>query len=284
MQDNDVRTVLGLAVADEPPCAAGPEQVFQQAGRMRNRQWLTVSLSGVGAVAVVLAVALAVGTGGHPGQASSTPGLQAGAPGVPSPSPSREVVQVPAEVLSTLESLLPAGLTFSAQDSQQGYAGLVATDSAGKVRIEINVQPDFGKTDRPSSPAASGSTDKPATPGGGAAIDSVPGPGESQSAHAAGKASDPSSCSAWGTPMEGTCVDQQLPDGNRLLTVDGPNLENTEGAVLERVVQIITPDGLRIVLVQWNATDVKHGAATRPNLLLSLDQMKAIVNSPAWVH
>ena len=49
-------------------------------------------------------------------------------------------------------------------------------------------------------------------------------------------------------------------------------------------VSLIRPDGMRILVVQWNSVETtgQFGPTTRPGPSLTTDEMTAIVQSPLW--
>ena len=153
--DNDLSAVFDLALASEPPCADATAQVFAQAGRIRTRQRLAYAASGVTTAAVVLGVVLAASVYGIPGHrhaSGGTAGLSVAAPaisatGKPSGNPGPvTTAEIPAaQMVTILTGLLPAGSVPSDPESQPGYAGLVLSDTAGRVKVEVNVEPGFNK-------------------------------------------------------------------------------------------------------------------------------------------
>lgn len=67
-------------------------------------------------------------------------------------------VMAQAEVMSTLTSLLPRGLTLSNRSGQDGFAELVVDDGHGRTAVELNVQHLAGLSMTCPSPATQGST------------------------------------------------------------------------------------------------------------------------------
>ena len=256
MSDNDLLSAFNLAVADEPPCERGPEQVFLQAGRIRTRQRLAVTVGGAASVVVVLGLVLAAGAYGLPGRggsASLSVGAPAGQPSSkpsPSPTPSihAEKMIPPAEMLAILKSLLPPGDTTSEDVSQPGFGSVVLKDTKGRSTVEVNVQPNFDRSPKPGSPPAAGYY----------------------------------SCATRSMAAGTTCTAVTLPDGTLVLTTDGPNDEPGNPHATERVVDTLSPNGLRVCVEEWNAVDVKRGTVTRPTPTLTLAQLQAIALNPAW--
>ncbi len=257
---NELQSLFDVALTDEPPLAGGPDRVFARADRLRNRHRMLAAATGLAGVLVVAGVAVPVGAAalGGGGGAGQTQGF--GAPTVQSGSPSTQTglpsagggATVPvtdgAAMLATLKSLVPVGLQTSQPFSQDGYAELVLTDSQGKGKLEINVQPHFFEHGKPGDAPPAALT-----------------------------------CAAQHFPAGTTCVASTLPDGTLLLTAVGPN-DDTRAPQLEQAsVEIRRTDGLRIVVAQWNAVDTGHGPSTRPALLLTLDQLTAIATSSAWL-
>ena len=71
-----------------------------------------------------------------------------------------------------------------------------------------------------------------------------------------------------------------LADGDRLL-VDQEGAEKGGAGAVQRVADLIQPNGLRVVIMEFNST-AQGTAATRPLPVLSLAQLRAIVTSPLW--
>jgi hypothetical protein len=271
--DNDLRNAMSTAVTDEPPLERGPDAVFGAARRIGLRRQVGGVLVGLTTIALVLSVGLLAGgsRSGHggtvisPGAAPApspavspkvtvswpiTPSEKASLRALPHGSATPDLGYIPAAtMLATLKSLLPAGVTTSADDAQPGYAGLDVGDGNGKVRLEINVQPQFD-AGRGSGPAPS-----------------------VQIFNCAWRESD---------PVGTTCHLNTLTNGTRVLTTDGPDEDSRAHPARQRSVDTITVGDLRIAINQWNAVSDKTGPVTRPTMLLTTAQMTAIALSPLW--
>jgi hypothetical protein len=70
-------------------------------------------------------------------------------------------------------------------------------------------------------------------------------------------------------------------DGTRMLTSDGPNAEGPLG-IQERQVDVLYPDGRRVVIGEWNAADEYQGPVTRQTPLLTLDQLITLATAADW--
>jgi hypothetical protein len=254
---NTLHDMLSTAVAEEPPLSGGPDQVFAQAARLRNRHRLTVAVTGLAGILTVAAVAVpvsaAVGRGGTP----AGPGIGFGAPGEPSSAqPSAGASTRPAgspavdgqTLLATLHRLLPPDLTTSNPGSTTGYVTLVLADGSGKAKLEVNVQPGYGTDGKPGS-----------------------GPG-------------PLTCAAQNLPAGTRCTVTTDKDGNLVLAAKGPNNDPRAAQLIRGYVEVRRPDGIRVVVTQYNAVNTAHGPATGPDLVLTLDQMTTLATNEAWSH
>jgi hypothetical protein len=262
---NTLHDMLSTAVAEEPPCSGGADQVFAQAARLHHRHRLTVAVTGLAGILAVAAVAVPVsaavghrgstgpgGGFGAPAGPSSSPGAST-RPGGPSSSPgvSTRPGGGPAvdgrTLLETLQTLLPHDVTTSDPQSQNGYASVVLADSRGKAKLEVNVQPGFGTDGKPGSGPAS------------------------------------LTCAALNLPAGTQCTVNTDPDGTVVLFAQGPNNDPRAPQLIRGYVEVRRADGVRVVVTQYNAVDTAHGPATRPDLLLSPERMTGIAISDAWV-
>lgn len=151
-----------------------------------------------------------------------------------------------AEILQTLQTLLPAGFTVSDSSGQQGYAQLVATDTSGSVLLEVNVQP--GMADQP------GLYPCPAVPEAGNLV-----------------VSDPVQCQDL-TPTAG---------GHLLATQETDS--TSHGNLYCWTVDYGRPDGVRIVVAEYNSrSDEGTGAPSRSTQALSIADLATIAQSPLW--
>ncbi len=71
-----------------------------------------------------------------------------------------------------------------------------------------------------------------------------------------------------------------LGNGDKLLLSQEGAEKGGSGAV-QRVADLLQPDGLRVVVMEFNST-AQGTAATRPLPVLTLAQLRAIVTSPLW--
>jgi hypothetical protein len=72
-----------------------------------------------------------------------------------------------------------------------------------------------------------------------------------------------------------------LPDGSKVLTTDRQPAFGGYPGVVRSEVSVLRPDHLLVRVENFNGTDYK-GSVTRPEPVLTLDQLKAIALSPAW--
>jgi hypothetical protein len=70
-------------------------------------------------------------------------------------------------------------------------------------------------------------------------------------------------------------------DGTVMLTSEGPNIEGPT-SIRELDVDVLYPDGRRVVFGEWNAADEKRGSVTRRVPLLTLDQLVTLATAPDW--
>jgi hypothetical protein len=66
-----------------------------------------------------------------------------------------------------------------------------------------------------------------------------------------------------------------------VLTSEGPNLEGPT-SIRELDVDLLYPDGRRVVFGEWNAADEKRGSVTRRVPLLTLDQLVTLATAADW--
>nr|BFE73736.1 hypothetical protein GCM10020092_070370 [Actinoplanes digitatis] len=65
------------------------------------------------------------------------------------------------------------------------------------------------------------------------------------------------------TDPDGTECTATSTGGVRIVSIDGPAEEPSPAGVVRRQVDVLGPDGLRVVVTAWNAVEVKDGPATR---------------------
>jgi hypothetical protein len=270
MDSNAVHDVLAeVFSAGEPISGDGPAAVFARADRIRKRQRMTGAAA---AAAVAVATATVVvgtaslgvghGSGGTGGQALGGPGSGPATPSVgstttPAPAsakPTRDPSARPSggplmdqpdfDVFATLTRLLPQGGSIGGGSTQPGFAGLNYTDPNGSTRIEVNVQ-----------------------------------------LHMSAMIGPYLDCGTRNLPAGAHCNVVTQPDGTRWLAWDGPNEEgvtSTQQRFRQREVDLLYPDGRRVVASEWNAVDPKRGTATRSTPVLTLDQLTTLVTAPDW--
>lgn len=94
-----------------------------------------------------------------------------------------------------------------------------------------------------------------------------------------------------GEPADPACEMTTLPDGSVLETGEGQELampgqdpQEWEWPGMQWGVKLVRPDGLSILIIQFNSveTDGKFGQPTRPDPSLATGEMVAIVRSPLW--
>jgi hypothetical protein len=154
----------------------------------------------------------------------------------PKPAPTRTVPKslTGPQILSVLNRLLPAGVTRSHENGEDGFADLLLNDGKGNGLFQINVQ-DY------SADLAKGDASGILPVFAGAAV---------------------------------------LPDGSKLKTTQGPAEKGGSGAV-QWTADILRPNGLRIVIMEFNAP-AQNVAATRTDPVLTIAQLRAIVTSTDW--
>ncbi|SCL15213.1 hypothetical protein GA0070624_0653 [Micromonospora rhizosphaerae] len=249
--EHDIRGLLEFATADEPPPGAGPASVFRRARSIQRRRRLGVGLAGAAMLGVLLLAGVSLA---GVGQSSERDEVSVPAPAAPGPTATTEgehprVPVAAAAVLETLRSLLPPGTRTSGAVAEQGFARLVITDAGGRTTLEVNVQPDF--------------------------------------AASAGKATGASlldryDCAKRADPVGTRCAAASLLDETRVVSLEGAGGEPGAKGVTRRQVDILAPDGVRIVVTAWNAVDLKNGPATRPAPALDTRQLKEIAISSRW--
>jgi hypothetical protein len=88
-------------------------------------------------------------------------------------------------------------------------------------------------------------------------------------------------CATRHVPGGTQCTVVTRPDGTRMLTADGPDAEGPT-AIEERQVDVLYPDGRRVVVIEWNAADEQRGPTTRPTPLFALNQLITLATAPDW--
>ncbi|MET8546916.1 hypothetical protein ABZW03_40860, partial [Kitasatospora sp. NPDC004799] len=79
-----------------------------------------------------------------------------------------------------------------------------------------------------------------------------------------------------------SCAVTTLPDGSRLLLVQGHEYPDGRADTKEWHAALSGPDGREITVSEWNAPQEKGAPDSRPNPPLTLDQLKAIVTDASW--
>lgn len=198
--------------------------------------------AGMLTVAGIAGVSMLFANLGGDGQGA---GVLAPAEPVASAAPVVKGLTVPQDVLANLIRLMPSTVTATEPFSQEGYGEIVAVDAAGKTKVELNVQPLYGEGGlKPGPNNVDGSFD--------CATRALENPGDK-------------------------CDSQTLADGTVVVVVTG----TTKGIEL-RQVDVLTPGRLRVAVAEWNAADEKHGPVTRPESVLSVEQLKAIALDASW--
>ncbi|MEU4219363.1 hypothetical protein [Actinoplanes sp. NPDC026623] len=152
-------------------------------------------------------------------------------------------------VLETLRDLLPPGARAGQEEETSGgFAGLVVTDPAGRTAVQVNVQPGF---------THSGKT-------------------------TVSQLLDRYDCAKRTDPHGTDCTATTSRTGTRILSIDGPADEGGPAEIVRRQVDVLGPDGLRVVVTAWNAVDVKNGPVTRSAPALTGRQLQQIATSTRW--
>ena len=237
-----VRTALARTATAGEPGTAQVDAVFARAGRLRTQRRVRAGLLAVGAIAGVSTI-LALDNGGGVAVVPAEDKVVA-AP-VASAGATLEGLTEPGAVLANLTRLMPPSATTESPYSQKGFGEIVVTDADGKTKVIVNIQPLFFETG------------------------SKPGPSDVDAGLY--------DCATRTVPPGGTCEARTLADGTKLVVVSG-----TERGIAFRQVDALLPGRLRVVAGEWNAVDVKHGAATRSEPLLSVAQLEALVLDPSW--
>jgi hypothetical protein len=259
MDNNVVHDVLAeVFSADEPPSGDASAAVFARAARLSTRHRMTTAAAATAAVAVTATVVVgAASLAGGRGSAG-TGGLAVGGPAVGSPS---------------------------ATPSLECAATKCAEASPGRSRGGELGAPDFDVYDMLTRLLPSGGTvQKVGTQPGYAGVTVADARGTTQldvnvqlDASGLGQMMD---CAARHLPTGTRCNVVTQPDGTRILTSDGPNVEGPAG--VEREVDLLYPDGRRVVIAEWNAVDEKRGETTRSTPWLTIDQLTALATAPDW--
>ncbi|WP_147312275.1 hypothetical protein [Thermomonospora umbrina] len=161
------------------------------------------------------------------------------------PSPGTGPKEFPGDrILAGLRRLLPKGAEITHPDVSDGYVSLILKDSRGGTSVGLNVQ-DFRRPD--------------------------------------GKAEKQPSCAQRlsDQPDEATCVEETLPDGTMIWIEEQP-AEVVASGVINRIVEVMYPNGRRVVARAANGLSPKSGPQTRDTPALSLEQIKRIVTDPTW--
>ncbi|GID94183.1 hypothetical protein ACFQFC_08920 [Amorphoplanes digitatis] len=240
---HDLKGLLEQATSHEPPPGAGPAEVFGRARSMQRRRRVGAGVAGAATLGVLLVVAVAA----RPGPAAGPDPEGGVAPAAPAPSTGAPSPGTPATVLETLRTLLPPGAKTRDHESDDGFAGLVITDPAGRTTVEVNVQPHFTELGKAS----------------------------------AAQLLDRYDC-AKRTDPDGTECTATSTGGVRIVSIDGPAEEPSPAGVVRRQVDVLGPDGLRVVVTAWNAVEVKDGPATRSAPALTGAELREIATSERW--
>ena len=255
MDDLDLRRVLSAAVADEPPLQRSPDDVLAAARRILIVR-TTGAWAGAALVAAVLVASVAIvgktpagqpdaqaGAGGTAGAATAS-GKPSSLPPTSGPGPQAPPPLVRGStMLATLLSLLPPGTPIVSKDGRfDDTARAVLSDSQGRVLLLVGI-----------GTLTDGSL-----------------------------AHEVFTCTTRGLPAGTQCEAWTRPDGTRVIATDGPNEDKNVRKIRQREVDVLTPDGSRITLDQFNSEQDKAGPVSRPALLLTLDEMQTIALNPAW--
>ncbi|GIH04253.1 hypothetical protein Rhe02_23200 [Rhizocola hellebori] len=247
-QESPIKAALESAVlVAEPPAPDVKAAVFRQAGRIRFRQRLAAGVSALATVGVVSAVALSLANGGG-GQGSEPLLMPAGDP--PSATATPGSTPVPglkdgAAILAALHSLVPQGITVTDKDSQDGYGHVLLTEPGGQTTLKVNVAANYPE---PSL--------KP----------------------------DFFHCDAQSEGPGVTCEQVTLSEGSLMVIRQGPtgDLPPAPG-VVSWTVAVLLHGGLRVVVTEFNAVQVKAGPATRPEPVLTVKDLKALALDKVWL-
>lgn len=249
-QDEMIRAALDGAMRDEPPCAAGLDEVLVRARRFQVRRRVGAGVAAVSVAGLALTVALAAARGGGAGGSgddlaappSAGPALASTAPARTAGGSGAAPVTAPGQMLATLKRLVPPGFSVSQPFAEEGYAVVVLTDAAGKGQVSVNVRPAFGE---PSFFTCAG---RPELAAAGS-----------------------------------TCHDERLPDGTRIVTSQGSAEPNGVADALTAMVDVLTPDGVRVAVSEYNRVPGAPASPTRAEPPLTADQLRAIATDPAWL-
>ncbi|AGZ41628.1 hypothetical protein [Actinoplanes friuliensis] len=246
--EHHLRDLLEHATTHEPPPGAGTAEVFSRARSIQRRRRAGVGLAGAATLGVL--VAAGVTWSGPAATPEPTDGV-APATAAPAGTPSAQA-RTPltaTTALDTLRTLLPKGSRVSNEVARKGFASLVVKDAGGRTTVEVNVDPEF-------------STD-------------------------AGKASpadllDRYDCAKRTDPQGTECTAATRDDRTRIVSIDGPADEPGASEIVRRQVDVLGPDGQRVVVTVWNAVDVSSGEVTRPAPALTGAQLQEIATSKRW--
>ncbi|MFD5270046.1 hypothetical protein [Streptomyces sp. NPDC058335] len=219
--------------------------------RLRRRAAIVGGAAGLALVGVGGALLVPSGAGGSPqhgsvaATGSGTPSAVAATPAVPAVSG--------AEMVRTLTKLLPKGEVTRGEargtDSPlPPFAQVVFDDGKGAGSVSLLV-------DR--------------VRGGGEAFD---------------PASAVTPCPEMELPDSGldSCVTQTLPDGSVVTLIQGYEYPDRRADTKSWSADLVTPDGTRVSVSEWNAAAQKDKPVSRPEPPLSLEQLKTLAAADEW--
>ena len=292
----DLRERIDRALADLHAPAGMTESVLVEGHRLRRRRRVLTGGSGLAAAAIIAALvvpSLGGGTSGAgpeiateppaPSQAAPSPSADGQTPshapdgGSPFPDPPAGWWDLPAdELLSQLRTALPRSVEVTdfqlapsdrapgEPDVSPGWLHATLTGPSGPGGFEIILySPALKVTPDPvSSTDANGD--------------------EHTSVYATGPSNRSETRCGRRTPTTDTCEEILDAEGRPVGRVTS-NLQ--DGTITFHEVSLLGPDGGRVYMSAWNATDGKPGPDTLQSASvppLTLDQLKDLARDPAW--
>ncbi|MBC9728366.1 hypothetical protein [Streptomyces sp. TRM68367] len=164
------------------------------------------------------------------------------------PTPTAPGAYTGQQLVSTLKALLPEG-TFSGESGRGTGSGLppsahvVYDDGKGAAAISVGLN-----RVEPGSEAARGATRCP---------DKV------LTAH-------------------DSCTTSTLPDGSRLMLLQGYEYPDRRKDTKWWSAELVTPQGQQVSVSEWNSAAEKDAPVSRPEPPLSVDELKKLATAPAW--
>ncbi|MEU0113155.1 hypothetical protein ABZ137_05360 [Streptomyces bobili] len=218
--------------------------------RLRRRAAIAGGAAGLALVGVGGALLVPSGAGSSP-QHGSVAATGSGTPSAVAATPAVPVVSAD-DMVRTLTKLLPEGKVTRGEsrgtDDLPPFAQVVFDDGKGAGSVSLLV-------DRVRS--------------GGEAFD---------------PASEVAPCPETELPDAGldSCVTQTLPDGSVVTLTQGYEYPDRRADTKAWSADLVTPDGTRVSVSEWNAAAQKGVPVSRPEPPLSIEQLKTLAAAKEW--